>query len=103
MPDVGTAAERIDILCDEIEHLIEPLPDAERRPRKRIDEGGFDSITLCIPLVLLCDGAADAVEARIERTVAVKRAHKAAEQCSDRDSVVEPRTGVGDSQFDSWV
>jgi len=72
---VGAAAERIGILGDEIEYLVELIPDRERRAGKRIDKDSFDNIALGVPLVLLRDGVADSVKAAIERAVAVERTH----------------------------
>ena len=73
--DVGAAAERIDILSDEIEDLVEPIPDRDRRAEKRIDEDGFAAIALGVQLVLLRDGAAESVNAAIKRAVAIERTH----------------------------
>ena len=103
MPDFPRAPERVRIFGDEIDHLIEPLRECEGRTGERLDEGRANAVALGVPLVLLRDGAADTVEAGVERAVAVECAHQAPEQRRDGDGVVQPRAAVGDAQFDGRI
>ena len=65
MLDVGAASECLDIFGDEIENLVEPFPDTERRAGERIDEGGGDAMALSMPFVFLRDGASHKIETGI--------------------------------------
>ena len=79
MPDLVHAAEGLGVLGDEIDHLIEPLHERERRARERFNEGRADAVALGVPFVLLCDRPTDAIKAGIQRAVAIKRTHETAE------------------------
>ena len=103
VPDFAGTAESVDIFRDEIDHLIEPLHERERGTRKRLDECRADSIALSVPLVLLGDGAADAVEPGVKRTVAVERADKAAEQRGNGNCIVKASAAVGDPELNGRV
>src|SRR5262245_7377988 len=103
MPDLVQAAEGVGVLGDEIDHLIEPLHERERRAREWFDKRRPDTIALGVPLVLLCDCSTDAVKSGVQRAVTIKRANKTAKQRGDRNAIVQARATVGDTQFDGWI
>src|SRR5262245_41181389 len=103
VPDFVRAVERIDVFGNKIDDLIQPLHEREGRSRERLDESGTNAVALSMPLVLLRDGAADAVEASIECAVAIERAHEAAKQGRDCQRVVEPGAAVGDPQLERRI
>src|SRR5215831_10634614 len=99
MLDLRSAGERGDVFGDEIEHLVEPLPQGERGSGERFDKGGADPITLGVPFVLLGDGAAHAVKSCVKRAIAVKRADETTEQRGYGNGVIEARAAVGNAQL----
>ena len=94
------STERVDILGDEIEDLVEPLLERERRARKRLDKGRANAVALGVPFVLLRDGTADAVETCVKRTVTIERAYETAKYRGNSHGVVKTRATIGNPQFD---
>jgi len=90
MPDFLCAAECVNIFGNEIGHLIEPLRERQGRTGKRLDKRRADAVALGVPLVLLRDRAADAVEAGIKRMVAVERAYQEAKGSFADENAVSP-------------
>src|SRR5262245_54509673 len=56
-----------------------------------------------MPLVLLRNCAANAIEAGIEGTVTVESTHEAAKKRRDGDGVIEARAAIGNAQFNCRI
>src|SRR5829696_3013686 len=77
--DLAGAAQRLNGSMNEIQHLAEPGGGICWLSPKRINEGGADAVTLRVPFVFHRNRTSDAVEAGIQRAIAVERADQTTE------------------------
>src|SRR3954469_7205889 len=74
--DLACAIERLHVFMNEIQDLIEPSRGIKGVAAEWVDEGSADPVALGVPFILRRDGTANAVEASVQRPIAIKRANE---------------------------